>query len=627
MTAALDILLLKGGPSTEREVSLVTGAACAQALREKGHRVEEYDLTRDLAALSRTLLKGYDVVFNALHGHYGEDGCVQGALELMGQRYSHSGVLPSAMAMDKPLAKRLFASAGLTTPGGRVCSKAEVLAGDPLPRPYVIKPPAEGSSVGVKIVRELDNAPPMTAESWKFGDQVLVEPYIPGRELTVGVLGDGAGERPLAVTELKPKVGFYDYEAKVHRAGGPSISSRRRSRKRAIGRARHGRGRGGAPLAGLPQRHPRGLPLRRHRRRAGHALPAGAQYPARHDAALPGAGAGALLRHELSRSLPVDRRGGHEPMSAAKAKRPTQKNPTAKPRKTSAAATKAKARSQPKAKPAVRTTSARPKPGLFDRLRPRTLARGVALVLLVGVGLWSWQSGFVSRQVDAAFDGLYGLSADLGLRVGNVHVVGREHTGSEEILATLAVAQGSPLLAFDPHGARQRLEQLPWVESAAVERRLPDLIHVTLVERRPLALWQLGGLLQVIDERGQVIAGARPEDFAGLPMVVGEGAAGEAQALFAVLASEPYLGSRVVAAVRVAGRRWNLRLEPGIDVRLPEFGTLEAWQTLARLDREKGLLSRDLVVIDLRQPDRLLVRPSPGVVVEPLSPVVAGEDT
>jgi D-alanine-D-alanine ligase len=214
MTAPLSILLLKGGPSAEREVSLVSGAACTQALREKGHRVDEHDLSRDLAALTRVLAKGYDVVFNALHGHYGEDGCVQGALEVLGQRYTHSGVLASAMAMDKPLAKRLFAAAGITTPSGRVVSKEEVLAGDPLPRPYVIKPPAEGSSVGVRIVRQGDNTAPITAETWKYGDWVLVEPYIAGRELTVGVLGDSQGERALSVTELRPKVGFYDYEAK-----------------------------------------------------------------------------------------------------------------------------------------------------------------------------------------------------------------------------------------------------------------------------------------------------------------------------------------------------------------------------------------------------------------------------
>jgi len=213
MTAALSILLLKGGPSAEREVSLVSGAACLQALREKGHRVDEHDLTRDLGALTRALAKGYDVVFNALHGHYGEDGCVQGALEILGQRYTHSGVLASAIAMDKPLAKKLFVAAGLTTPSGRVVHRDEFAKGDPIPRPYVIKPPAEGSSVGVRIVRDRDNLAPLT-EGWSFGEYVLVEPYIAGRELTVGVMGDGKGERALSVTELRPKTGFYDYQAK-----------------------------------------------------------------------------------------------------------------------------------------------------------------------------------------------------------------------------------------------------------------------------------------------------------------------------------------------------------------------------------------------------------------------------
>ncbi len=214
MSAPLDILLLKGGPSAEREVSLVSGAACALALREKGHRVTEYDMTRDVAAFCKRLETRFDVVFNALHGHYGEDGCVQGVLELMGQRYTHSGLLASAMAMDKPLAKRLFAAAGLTTPSGRVVTKDEVLAGDPLPRPYVIKPPAEGSSVGVRIVRVGDNGQPFTEETWRYGPTVLVEPYIAGRELTVGVLGDASGTRAISVTELRPKVGFYDYAAK-----------------------------------------------------------------------------------------------------------------------------------------------------------------------------------------------------------------------------------------------------------------------------------------------------------------------------------------------------------------------------------------------------------------------------
>ncbi len=206
----LDIVLLKGGPSAEREVSLVTGAACAQALRTAGHRVREFDLTRDLGALCEVLTPKPDVVFNALHGRYGEDGCIQGVLELLEVRYTHSDLQSSAMAMDKPLAKRLFSAAGIASPEGRIVTKEDFRGGDPMPRPYVVKPLHEGSSVGVTIVRERDNQPPITAETWSFGSSALLERYIEGRELTVSVLG----ERALTVTELRPKIGFYNYEAK-----------------------------------------------------------------------------------------------------------------------------------------------------------------------------------------------------------------------------------------------------------------------------------------------------------------------------------------------------------------------------------------------------------------------------
>ncbi len=207
---ALDILLLKGGPSAEREVSLVSGAACAQALRSLGHRVVEFDLTRDLGALCAALTPKPDLVFNALHGRYGEDGCVQGILDLLEVRCTHSGLLASAMAMDKPLSKQLFTAAGITMPEGRIVTLDDFRRGDPMERPYVVKPLAEGSSVGVTIVGAGDNRTPITADTWRYGEHALLERYIPGRELTVTVLGD----RALTVTELKPKVGFYDYEAK-----------------------------------------------------------------------------------------------------------------------------------------------------------------------------------------------------------------------------------------------------------------------------------------------------------------------------------------------------------------------------------------------------------------------------
>ena len=204
------VTVLMGGRSAEREVSLVSGAEVAKGLREAGYDAVAVDIGHDLGGLMAALEPRPEVVFNALHGRYGEDGCVQGVLDLAGIPYTHSGVLASALAMDKTMAKRLFAAAGIRCPEGVIADREVLLRGDVMPRPYVVKPNSEGSSVGVRIVREGDNAKPFDDASWPYGDQVLVEPYIPGRELTVGVMGD----RALAVTELRPQARFYDYEAK-----------------------------------------------------------------------------------------------------------------------------------------------------------------------------------------------------------------------------------------------------------------------------------------------------------------------------------------------------------------------------------------------------------------------------
>jgi D-alanine-D-alanine ligase len=205
------VTVLMGGLSAEREVSLASGANCAAALKEAGYVVETLDAGIDLATLVAQLQSQKpDVVFNALHGRYGEDGNIQGVLNLLKIPYTHSGLMASSLAMDKPVAKRLFAQAGLRVPDGKLLSRAEVMAGDPMPRPYVVKPFNEGSSVGVTIVRPGDNARPFAGIDWPFGDVVLVERFIPGRELTCGVMGD----KPMAVTELRPKSGFYDYANK-----------------------------------------------------------------------------------------------------------------------------------------------------------------------------------------------------------------------------------------------------------------------------------------------------------------------------------------------------------------------------------------------------------------------------
>ncbi|MGE0716725.1 MAG: D-alanine--D-alanine ligase [Alphaproteobacteria bacterium] len=214
------VAVLMGGWSVEREVSLVTGRECAAALREAGYAVTEIDVRRDLAALIRALTPRPDVVFNALHGTGGEDGTIQGVLDMMELPYTHSGLRASALALDKPTAKRIFAAAGLRCPDGRVLPIERLAAGEPLPRPFVLKPTHEGSSIGVMIVREGENAPMPTAAEWPYGPEVLAERFIPGREITVAIMGD----RAIGALEIRPRGAFYDYTAKYASGGSDHVA-------------------------------------------------------------------------------------------------------------------------------------------------------------------------------------------------------------------------------------------------------------------------------------------------------------------------------------------------------------------------------------------------------------------
>ena len=205
-----NVAVIMGGPSAEREVSLSSGRECAAALREAGFDAVEIDAGRDLAAQLITVAP--DVVFNALHGRWGEDGCVQGLLEWMQIPYTHSGVLASALAMDKQKSKAAFVAAGLPVVDSVIAPAAEVRVRHVMAPPYVVKPNNEGSSVGVYIVHEAANAPPQLSDD--MPELVMVEQYAPGRELTTSVMGD----RPLTVTDIITD-GWYDYHAK-YAAGG-----------------------------------------------------------------------------------------------------------------------------------------------------------------------------------------------------------------------------------------------------------------------------------------------------------------------------------------------------------------------------------------------------------------------
>ncbi|MCG8492622.1 MAG: D-alanine--D-alanine ligase [Sneathiellales bacterium] len=201
------VAVLMGGWSAEREVSLDSGKACVSALERSGYKVSPVDVGRDIAEVLAELKP--DVCFNALHGRYGEDGTIQGILEVLEIPYTHSGVMASAVAMDKPVAKKLFETVGLRCADGRIFTRQEVENGAGYDKPFVIKPLNEGSSVGVTIILDNENRT-LQDIPWTFGEEVLVETYIPGREIQVAVMGDKA----LGAVEIRPLGRFYDYEAK-----------------------------------------------------------------------------------------------------------------------------------------------------------------------------------------------------------------------------------------------------------------------------------------------------------------------------------------------------------------------------------------------------------------------------
>jgi D-alanine-D-alanine ligase len=213
------VAVLYGGISAEREVSLATGAQVIAALRDAGYEVVPVEVGGDLGAVIAALDPKPDAVFNALHGRFGEDGVIQGVLDWLDIPYTHSGVRASALAMDKAASRAVFAAAGLPVANGRVIDIGELEERDPLPLPYVVKPLNEGSSVGVEILRDGCNRRPDIARGWRFGPQALVEEFIPGRELTVGVMGD----RALTVTDIAATHAFYDYDSKYAEGGSRHI--------------------------------------------------------------------------------------------------------------------------------------------------------------------------------------------------------------------------------------------------------------------------------------------------------------------------------------------------------------------------------------------------------------------
>ena len=246
---------------------------------------------------------------------------------------------------------------------------------------------------------------------------------------------------------------------------------------------------------------------------------------------------------------------------------------------------------------------------LLPRLRRTLLPAFVVLLVVAGyAGVILTRSPEGRVWLADAGDRALAVSAALGLVVDEINVEGRETTDAATIMAALAADRGTPILAVSPSRAKQQLESLPWVRSATIERRLPGTLIVRLSERHPLAVWQHDGKLDLIDKQGEVIAVKDLGRFAKLPTVVGERAAGHAAALLEMLGREPELAARVSAAVRVDNRRWNVRIDKAIDVLLPEDDLEGAWARLAALERQSSVLKRDVQTVDMRLPDRLVLR-------------------
>lgn len=258
----------------------------------------------------------------------------------------------------------------------------------------------------------------------------------------------------------------------------------------------------------------------------------------------------------------------------------------------------------------------RPRKAPFRRRAPRWLLRlarpvvwiAAALTILLG-GAAVWRGG----GGDTLQAALLAWTGSAGIAVEEVLVVGRVETSAAGLLAALNVEKGSPLFAFSPAAARERLLALGWVRDARVERRFPSVVYVNLEERRPAAIWQYAGGFSLVDDTGALIGADAVARFPSLPVIVGRDAPESFATLFAVLGTRPDLFDRVIAAVRVGGRRWNLKLDNGMAVLLPEEGVARSWRALANAAEDFGLLERDLVHIDLRIPDRLVMRLAPGM--------------
>jgi cell division protein FtsQ len=264
--------------------------------------------------------------------------------------------------------------------------------------------------------------------------------------------------------------------------------------------------------------------------------------------------------------------------------------------------------------------------GATARRVVRLTAAAAAVFAVVAPIYWAISSGALMAAIERAHRGMLDLTAQSGMALREVRVEGRGETAIADILTAVRANRGDAILGIDIDGVRQRLEDLPWIVSAGVERRLPDQLIVQVTEAEPMALWQRNQKLFLVSRKGDVIETANLAKYAKLLIIVGDEAPKRAQDLFDILAQEPELREHVTAAVLVGKRRWNIRMDNDVDVKLPEEGAGDAWRRFADLNRQDDLLDKDIAIVDLRQPDRIVVRQAhPAAPAEPGQPVKSNE--
>lgn len=249
-------------------------------------------------------------------------------------------------------------------------------------------------------------------------------------------------------------------------------------------------------------------------------------------------------------------------------------------------------------------------------------AAGLVCCAGAGAAFWLWHGGAFGPEAAKIENRIHGLGARQGLALASIEVTGRERQSKDSLLDALQISRGAPMLEIDLAAAQARLEALPWVRSAELERRLPDTLFIHLIEREPFAFWQKDGKLALIDRDGTAIAVPDIAQYGPLLVLVGDGAPAQATALKVLLDTEPDLARRVNAATRLGDRRWNLRFDSGVTVALPETGAESAWHRLAALERDRQVLDRAVALVDLRLPDRTVIRLAPGAAKPPLAGAV-----